>query len=243
MGYTVYVHTSPSKKKYVGITKQKVKERWRNGKGYNSNIYFSNAVEKYGWDNFKHEIIAENLSEKDAKLLEIRLIKEFKSDNRQFGYNITKGGDPCNKGLSDEDRKIHRYESQKKWQEKNKEKHMEYRRKYDKSEKRKAYVNALNKTEKRKEHRREYMREYRKTHREEIRQITKKSRKKNHPYDSRKKGVLVYDKSMKLLYEFDSLKSASETLGYHKNNVSEFLRGKKNCVKYIFRYKEMQSIE
>lgn len=35
----------------------------------------------------------ENLSEHEAKELEIRLIKDNKSDNKLYGYNLTKGGD------------------------------------------------------------------------------------------------------------------------------------------------------
>ena len=32
--YTVYKHTSPSGKVYIGITCRKPKYRWNNGKGY-----------------------------------------------------------------------------------------------------------------------------------------------------------------------------------------------------------------
>ncbi len=32
--YNVYSHTSPSGKKYIGITKQKPEHRWSNGDGY-----------------------------------------------------------------------------------------------------------------------------------------------------------------------------------------------------------------
>lgn len=34
MGYTVYKHTSPSGKVYIGITKRKPEYRWNKGKGY-----------------------------------------------------------------------------------------------------------------------------------------------------------------------------------------------------------------
>ena len=88
--YSVYVHTSPCGKKYVGITKQNPIDRWKKGKAYPSNKYFTEEIEKYGWDNFQHEIVAEKLSKADAEAMEIKLIKEFKSDNKEFGYNITK---------------------------------------------------------------------------------------------------------------------------------------------------------
>ena len=91
--WCVYLHTSPSGKYYVGITSQKPERRWRNGKGYIHNNYFTNAINKYGWDNFMHEIIADDLSENEAKVLEEMLIKKFQSNNVAYGYNITSGGE------------------------------------------------------------------------------------------------------------------------------------------------------
>ena len=91
--YTVYMHVSPNNKKYIGITCQKVEHRWRNGKGYINNDYFIKAIEKYGWDNFKHIIIAKGLSEEEAKWLEIELIREWNTNVRRCGYNITLGGE------------------------------------------------------------------------------------------------------------------------------------------------------
>lgn len=54
--YTVYRHISPNGKAYVGITSKSVKDRWQNGKGYWFNKHFTAAINKYGWDSFKHEI-------------------------------------------------------------------------------------------------------------------------------------------------------------------------------------------
>ena len=94
--YSVYKHTSPSNKVYIGITNQKVERRWRNGNGYMPRdgrpTPFSNAIIKYGWDNFRHEVLANGLSCEDACHMEIDLIKQYKSDNRKFGYNVLKGG-------------------------------------------------------------------------------------------------------------------------------------------------------
>lgn len=90
--WCVYVHISPSNKYYVGITSQKPEQRWSNGNGYKSCPAFHNAIVKYGWNNFYHEIIAEHLSESEAKRFEIVLIDKLKSSNKNFGYNITLGG-------------------------------------------------------------------------------------------------------------------------------------------------------
>ena len=91
--YTVYMHISPSGKRYIGITSMKPKYRWNNGKAYKRNIHFTNAIEKYGWDNFQHIIIVKGLTKEEARWLEIELIREFDLTNKDKGYNISKGGD------------------------------------------------------------------------------------------------------------------------------------------------------
>lgn len=92
--YTVYMHINKiNGKRYIGITCQKPEKRWRNGKGYEGNGYFIKAINKYGWDNFEHIIIAKGLDEEEAKWLEIELIREWDTTNKDKGYNITLGGD------------------------------------------------------------------------------------------------------------------------------------------------------
>lgn len=91
--YKVYKHTSPNGKVYIGITNQKPERRWcKNGQGYKENEYFCRAIEKYGWNNFNHEILAENLTEEEACNMEIKLIEEFNSTDRSCGYNRHSGG-------------------------------------------------------------------------------------------------------------------------------------------------------
>lgn len=90
--YCVYKHTAPNEKVYIGITSQKPEKRWENGNGYKRNILFFKAIKKYGWDAFKHEILAEGLDKTAAEEMEIRLIKELKANNPKYGYNIENGG-------------------------------------------------------------------------------------------------------------------------------------------------------
>ena len=90
--YTVYTHITPSNKRYIGITCQKPSRRWNNGKGYSENEYFTNAINKYGWENIEHIIVAKGLTKEEAEWLEIELIKVWDTTNRSKGYNITKGG-------------------------------------------------------------------------------------------------------------------------------------------------------
>lgn len=78
---------------YVGITKRTIALRANNGKGYIKNDHFYRAIQKYGWSNFDHEIIADHLTKDEACQMEKKLIKELKSNDYHFGYNISSGGE------------------------------------------------------------------------------------------------------------------------------------------------------
>lgn len=91
--YVVYRHTAPNGKMYVGITANQPHIRWKsNGAGYRSQSLFYNAIKKYGWDNFKHEILLENLTKEQASLAEQLFIYYWNLTNRNKGYNLTIGG-------------------------------------------------------------------------------------------------------------------------------------------------------
>lgn len=91
--YKVYIHTcTVNNKKYVGLTKQTINRRTGYGTGYTRNRVFGNAVNKYGWDNFVTEIVADHLSREEAAALEMKLIKELKTQDRRYGYNVDEGG-------------------------------------------------------------------------------------------------------------------------------------------------------
>lgn len=64
-----------------------------NGRGYKHSSHFYNAIQKYGWDNFDHEIIAEGLSKEEAQQMEMDYIKKFNTQDNNFGYNISRGGE------------------------------------------------------------------------------------------------------------------------------------------------------
>ena len=98
--YFVYKHIAPNNKCYIGITsKRKVEDRWLKGLGYkrkdkNGNYsHFYNAILKYGWDNFEHKVLAHGLTKEQAERWEIKLIKYYKSNYSEFGYNKTYGGE------------------------------------------------------------------------------------------------------------------------------------------------------
>ena len=87
--YYVYVHTAPNGKIYIGKTKD-IKKRWNNGEGYVDNRPFYKDIQVYGWNNIKHEIIAEFVDAESAIQLEAILIALMKSENENYGYNQTK---------------------------------------------------------------------------------------------------------------------------------------------------------
>ena len=97
MNYIIYKHTliteSPHKGwSYIGQTcrAEDPNLRWCNGKGYTKCRKFYNAIKKYGWSAFSHEILAEVSTPEEADKLESEYIKKYDSINN--GYNITLGG-------------------------------------------------------------------------------------------------------------------------------------------------------
>ena len=91
--YCVYVHTNKiNGKKYVGQTCRKPEERWKRGFGYIKSGHFYNAIKKYGWDNFEHNIVKNNLTKEEADELEEYYINKFDTLNDNKGYNLRHGG-------------------------------------------------------------------------------------------------------------------------------------------------------
>ena len=89
--YSIYCHTTPSGRKYVGMSCDPEK-RWRRGLGYVDNFIFYRAIQKYGWDNIKHEILSSGHTLEEAKEIEKKLIEEWDLRNHEKGYNIREGG-------------------------------------------------------------------------------------------------------------------------------------------------------
>lgn len=92
--FTIYMHINIFNHKiYIGQTSRKPEIRWgKNGDGYIGCSYFYNAIQKYGWNSFEHIILKDGLSQEEANYWEKYYIQIFKSNNRDFGYNIKSGG-------------------------------------------------------------------------------------------------------------------------------------------------------
>lgn len=90
--YIVYAHINKiNNKKYIGQTRYTLEDRARkNGYGYHDQPKFWHAIQKYGWDNFEHKILYSNLSQEEANIIEIQLIKDL--DTIKNGYNVSPGG-------------------------------------------------------------------------------------------------------------------------------------------------------
>lgn len=92
--YKVYMHINKiNGKVYIGITATSLTDRFRNGNGYNHNAHFKSAIKKYGWENFEHKLISDNLTYEQACDLEQSLIALHDSTNREKGYNVSMGGE------------------------------------------------------------------------------------------------------------------------------------------------------
>lgn len=91
MSYTVYMHKFPNGKVYIGVTRQELSRRWRDGKGYQGQPVFD-AIVKYGWDNIEHVILECGLTKEQAEEAEKAYIKKYDSLSHANGYNIETGG-------------------------------------------------------------------------------------------------------------------------------------------------------
>ena len=90
--YSVYVHIFPDGKLYIGATRQKPIYRWRRGGGYKNTQTLNKAINDAGWDNIQHIVLADGLDHATAMIMEKELIKKYKTQDPEHGYNFKNGG-------------------------------------------------------------------------------------------------------------------------------------------------------
>lgn len=91
--WCVYLHINKINGKiYVGQTCKTPRARWQNGTGYRTQTHFWASICKYGWDNFEHRIVASDLTQREANLIEKMLIERLDTMNPEKGYNKDSGG-------------------------------------------------------------------------------------------------------------------------------------------------------
>ena len=220
MNYSVYKHTTPSGKVYIGITSKPVEERWLNGRGYARNEHFWNAIKKYGWDNIEHQVLVTGLSKEEASEVEKMYIALYRSHEIKHGYNLTEGGET---GI------VHTMES---------------RRKLSESRKGQRYNIGVPFTEERKRHLRENHADVsgeknpnwgKKKPAEEI---ARRQAHRVYKYGSENPGakpILQLDMNGNLIKRWGSITEAAEI--YCKTCIKDCLRGKyKQHKGYQWRY-------
>lgn len=215
--YVVYMHTNKiNNKKYIGITCQNPKNRWGGGSHYKKSTYFASAIQKYGWDNFLHEILFDNLTEYDAKQKEIELIAFYHTNEKQYGYNLTTGGQGT-RGYhhTDESKKVMRIKrlgSKGYWT----GKHLsgETKEKLSASHKGKNFGIPRN---------------------EDVKRKISESHKKN---GKNKKPVIQFDITTgDVIKKYDSALSAAKAMGTHSRNISKACLGYTHtCCGYKWQY-------
>lgn len=91
--YILYEHRNKiNGKRYIGITNNKMQRWYGRGKHYAGCPYFYAAIQKYGWDNFEHNILIYDLTREEASRLEKHYIATFRTREKAFGYNLAEGG-------------------------------------------------------------------------------------------------------------------------------------------------------
>ena len=88
----VYIYTFPNGKKYVGQTSVPLEQRASRGDGYVNSPAVYNAIKKYKWQNLKIETFPCS-SKKEMNELEQYYIKLYRTNEKEYGYNLTIGGD------------------------------------------------------------------------------------------------------------------------------------------------------
>jgi hypothetical protein len=92
----VYRFISPSGKSYIGVTKnfyRRYTEHKREADRGTKNIFYC-ACKKYNFYNFKIYILKQDIEDDELlKFAEVLYIEKYKTQDSNYGYNMTPGGD------------------------------------------------------------------------------------------------------------------------------------------------------
>ena len=206
--FCVYAHINKVNGKiYVGQTCRKPESRWgRNGSGYKEHPYFYHAIQKYGWDNFEHEIVASNLTKEEADNFEKLLIAKLDLLNPNCGYNLQEGGSG-GRMLESTKQKLRERNSG--------ENHPMYGKHLLESTRKRI-------SESKKGEKNNF---YGKHHTEETKE---KMRNANHgPNNTRSKNVFQYDLQNDFIKEWDSMTDVAEFYNVGRTTVMRYCRSGK----------------
>ncbi len=219
-------------KVYIGYTQNGVNTRrsshyWKSNWKNESNNYFHSTLKKHKREDFEWFVIWESNDLEELKTKEMFFIKELKSNDRIFGYNLTTGGeqsyfnDEVKKKISDKAKarnlsgennpffgKKHSEETKKNW-----------------SKIRKGVCNNLG---------------YK--HSDEMKEKLSKIRKETCKNPIVIENMRKAQKSKKIICittgeKFVSIAEGARKYKIHKNTLSGHLKGKtKTCAKMVFKY-------
>lgn len=87
--YKVYIHIMNGLWIYIGQTGQDLEERWQNGEGYKQhNQMLYHQIKKYGWENINHILYKDNLTKKEADIIERDLIHFYAKNEMATGLMV-----------------------------------------------------------------------------------------------------------------------------------------------------------
>jgi group I intron endonuclease len=98
MKYSIYklTNTADNGKSYIGLTTD-TKARWNKCLYRGTRIKL--AIDKFGWNNFKKQVLAQADDLKIASELEIHFIEKYRTVDPDFGYNAQRGGSYSRSGI------------------------------------------------------------------------------------------------------------------------------------------------
>lgn len=223
----VYCYTSPSGKKYIGQTKTTLKERAKlNAKGYMGCPYFYRAIQKYGFENFEVEILAEVPLDRLSET-EIQNILFYDTIDRDKGYNVY--SDECEYFQTFRAIPVYLYDANT----------GEYVGSYPSFAEAERQTGVLHGTIRRALNRPTRTAGGFRWRTEKFDKIKVFENEENKP-----KPIYMYDaKTGELLDEFSSIRIAATATGFDRRGIQRILQEKvKNPRKYIFRYFKVDNL-
>lgn len=233
--YLVYCHTNLiNNKKYIGITKMHPPtKRWgKDGSHYKGSSHFYSAIQKYGWNNFSHEILLDNLTKEKAFDKEKELIAKYNTMNQNFGYNLLPGGQGPDK------------ETVKKMQEAHKDKKLSEEHKKKISESLGQGINNVNYGRKQTDEAKKNnsLAKTGKNHPNWGKHLKDSTKEKIKEGNSRK--VLQYSIDGEFIKEWDSAKEAANELGFGYKAINNCLRNiRHTSFGFVWKYKDEEKIK
>jgi group I intron endonuclease len=220
MKINIYKLTFPNNKIYIGQTTReynvRIAEHKRSGnknslKKHHGYVY--KAIRKYGWENIKHNLIL-ICEDFDADYYEKELIKLYKSNNKNYGYNLESGGTK---------NKIHSTETKLKIGKAGKGRKI--------TEETKLKISEGNRGKVVSEETKQKIREKRKL------QVITEETKKKMSITRRRTPVDCFDKNGKFIRHYDSITEASENTGIHDGGIVHVCAGRKKSIHgFVWKY-------